>query len=334
VPVVPEVWRAIGAPTGIAQYAISDTGTLVYVKGAADAQASLALADRAGNRKRLASSPTVPFHPRFNHDDSRIAVNRSDEGVSNIWIYEVSQAQWRQLTFDGGDRPEWTPDGRAITYRLGTSLWQIPSDFSGAAQQLAGTDVAGNAGPFTWSPDGKVLLYGATDGLHAFRPNAAASGAAPADTLVMKRPQEAAAISRAIFSPDGRWVVYTAVETAATFAYVSPFPFGNGGQRKIVNDSVNSPIWRGDEIFINALRGSLGVLGIRTQPALDWKNLTTLFEVQGIVAPSQGTTNYDVTRDGKQVLLIVLDTPIGNTTQEVQIVLNWREELKRLAPAD
>jgi hypothetical protein len=148
----------------------------------------------------------------------------------------------------------------------------------------------------------------------------------------MKRPEDAVAISRASFSPDGRWVVYTTVESSGTFAYVSPFPFGDGGQRKIVNDSVNSSIWRGEEIFTNTAGGSLGVLGIRTHPALDWKNLTPLFRIQGVVAPTQGTTNYDVTRDGKRVLMIVLDTPTANAAEEVQIVLNWHEELKRLAP--
>ena len=118
------------------------------------------------------------FHPRFNHDESRIAVHRVDGGNPNIWIYEVSQSQWRQLTFDGGDRPEWTPDGRAITYRNGTSLWQIPSDFSGAGEQLPGTDVPGNLGPFDWSPKGDVLLWGSNEGLHAYRVKAGAGDGA------------------------------------------------------------------------------------------------------------------------------------------------------------
>ena len=332
VPLVPEIMRALGAPTGIAQYAFSDNGTLVYVRGTLDAQVSLALADRTGNRKPLATVPTLPFHPRFSHDDSRIAVHRNDDGVANIWIYEASQAQWRQLTFDGGDRPEWTRDGRAIAYRKGTSLWRIPSDFSGAAQQLAGTDVPGNIGPLAWSPDGEVLLYGATDGLHAYRSKAASSGAAPGSTLVMKVPEGATVINRASFSPDGRWVVYTVLESAGTFAYVSPFPFGEGGHRKIVNESVGSPIWNRDEIFVNSLRGGLQVLGIKTQPAPDWTNLAALFEIQGIVAPAQASTNYDVTRDGKQILLVVLDARDGASTQEIQIVLNWHDELKRLVP--
>ena len=293
VPVVPEVRRAVGADIGIAQYAISDNGSLIYVKGSADTQSSLVLADRSGSRKPLPSSTALLSYPRFNHDDSRIAVHRVDGGNPNIWIYEVSQSQWRQLTFNGGDRPEWTPDGRAITYRNGSSLWQIPSDFSGAAEQLPGTDKPGNMGPFAWSPDGEVLLYGATDGLRAFRPKAPSSDAAGKDTLLMKPPEGATLITRASFSPDGRWIVYTAFLSGAGFVYVSPFPVSVRGHRKIMNETVSAPIWNRDEIFVNSI-GLLRVLGIKTQPALDWANPTTLFEIQGVAAPlgSPTTTSH------------------------------------------
>jgi dipeptidyl aminopeptidase/acylaminoacyl peptidase len=336
VPVVPEVRRAIGADIGIAQYAVSDNGTLVYVKGGVNLQMTLALADRSGNLKTLPASSASMYHPRFNHDDTRIAVYRFDGAGSNVWIYEVAQSQWRQLTFGGGDRPLWTPDGRAIAYRNGTSLWQIPSDFSGAAEQLPGTDVAGNQGPFAWSPDGEVLLYGSAEGLRAFRPKAASANADGNDTLVTKPPEGATSIVRASFSPDGRWLAYIAIFSDGSFLYLSPFPTGAGGYRKIMNETANGPIWSRDgrEIFVNAL-GVLKVLGIRTQPAPDWTNPATLFNIQGVVAPAAGTTNMDVARDGKQMLVIVPEgTQTGTaTTTEIQIVLNWHDELKRLAPA-
>ena len=78
--------------------------------------------------------------------------------------------------------------------------------------------------------------------------------------------------------------------------------------------------------------GALQVLGIKTQPALDWTNPVTLFSVLGVTAAGQGTTNYDITHDGKQILLVVPDTQTGETIQEIHVVLNWHEELKRLVP--
>jgi hypothetical protein len=177
-----------------------------------------------------------------------------------------------------------------------------------------------------------VLLYGAPDGLRAFRPKAAPSGGSDKDTVIMKPPEGATLISRASFSPDGRWIVYVAILSDGPIAYVSPFPVGVGGHRRITNESVNSTVWRRDEIFMITTTGFMQVLGIKTQPALDWTNPMMLFNMQGVAAPAQGTTNYDVTRDGKQLLMVVPDAATGEPLQEVQVVLNWHEELKRLAP--
>ena len=335
IPVVAEVRRALGADIGIAQYAISDSGVLAHIRGVGDGQSNLSLADRSGTFKPLPGSTAAIFHPRFNHDESRIAVHRVEGGNSNIWIYEVSQSQWRQLTFDGGDRPVWTPDGRAITYRKGSSLWQIPSDFSGAGAPLPGTDVPGNIGPFDWSPKGDVLLWGSAEGLHAYRAKAGAGDGADSAPLLMKAPEGTTLIGRASFSPDGRWLVLVAVAPSGNDVYVSPFPFGAGGHRKIMNESGNSPVWSrsGGEIFLITTDGQFKALRISTNPAPDWSNPQSLFRAQGTMSAGSGGTNYDVTRDGRQ-LLIVTPSDAGTTVAnpEIQIVLNWHEELKRLAP--
>ena len=335
VPVVPEVRRAVGADIGIAQYAVSDSGTLVYVSGGEEAQVNIAMADRTGTPRRLPGSVANAFHPRFNRDDSRIALHRADDGAnSNIWIFEVAQSQWRQLTFDGGDRPVWTPDGRAITYRKNSSLWQIPSDFSGVAEPLPGTDVPSNMGPFTWSPNGDVLLYGSDEGLRVYRPKAGTGQAATPETPLLKPPEGGQLIVRASFSPDGRWFTHAVTTPSGTNIYVSPFPFGAGGHRKIMNAPGNSPVWsrNGREIFVNVM-GELQALGIKTEPGLDWTNPQTLFMTQGLVAPGAGNTNYDVSRDGRQLVLMVpADAGLTELTPEIQIVLNWHEDLRRLVP--
>jgi eukaryotic-like serine/threonine-protein kinase len=335
IPVVTEVRRAVGADIGIAQYAISDAGVLAHLVGTGVSESNLSLADRSGASKPFPGSTATMFHPRFNRDDSRIAVHRVEGGSPNIWIYEVPQSQWRQLTFDGGERPEWTPDGRAIAYRKGTSLWQVPSDFSGGGAPLPGTDLAGNLGPFGWSPNGDVLLWGAADGLRAYRAKAGAGDAADSAALLLKPPEGSSSIIRASFSADGRWLVSIAAAPAGNYVYVSPFPFGTGGYRKIMNESGNSPVWSrsGREIFLIATDGQFKALQISTNPAPDWGNPQSLFSLQGITSAASGTTNYDVTRDGRQFLFITpSDGAAVAANPEIQIVLNWHEELKRLAP--
>ena len=306
IPVVAEVRRAFGADIGIAQYAISDNGVLAHIRGVGDSQSTLALADRSGTLKPLPGSTATIFHPRFNYDESRIAVHRVDGGTPNIWIYEVSQSQWRQLTFDGGDRPVWTPDGRAITYRKGSSLWQIPSDFSSAGAPLAGTDVPGNLGPFDWSPKGDVLLWGSAEGLHAYRAKAGAGDTADSSAAAVESPRrQHAHRSGKLFTG---WSLARPSRRCSERkrVYVSPFPFGAGGHRKIMNESGTAPVWSrsGGEIFLITTDGQFKALRISTNPAPDWSNPQSLFRSQGLTSAGSGSTNYDVTRDGRQFLLV------------------------------
>ena len=100
-----------------------------------------------------------------------------------------------------------------------------------------------------------------------------------------------------------------------------------------MNESASSPVWSrsGGEIFIITADGQFKALRISTNPVPDWSNPQTLFRAQGITSVGSGSTNYDVTRDG-QHFLIVTPSDAGSTVAnpEVQIVLNWHEELKRL----
>ena len=100
--------------------------------------------------------------------------------------------------------------------------------------------------------------------------------------------------------PCRRWL------RAETHVYVSPFPFGAGGHRKIMNESGSSPVWSrsGGEIFLITTDGQFKALRISTNPAPDWGNPQALFRAQGTMSSGSGSTNYDVTRDGRQLLIV------------------------------
>jgi hypothetical protein len=66
------------------------------------------------------------------------------------------------------------------------------------------------------------------------------------------------------------------------------------------------------------------------QPAFAPGNPTLLFE--GRYVPTlQTMANYDVTPDGQRLLMVKENDQAAGTTQ-INVVLNWFEELKRLAP--
>jgi hypothetical protein len=67
-----------------------------------------------------------------------------------------------------------------------------------------------------------------------------------------------------------------------------------------------------------------------TTPAFAPANPTMLFE--GRYVPSfQTMANYDVTPDGRRFLMIREGDP-GTSSAQINVVLNWTEELKGLAP--
>jgi serine/threonine-protein kinase len=341
-PVISGIRRSTGVPIGIAQYAVSESGALVYVSGTAESDVfDLVMIDRDGMPKVLPGSRGDFRYPRMSPDDTRIAVQAGESDEANIWIYDRNGSQLQQLTFEGGQRPLWTRDGKAITFRRGDEVWQIPADFRGVAERVPGTALAGTQGPHDWNRNGKVLLHGPLAGVHAFRagkPLAADAGSA--DAVAIPPPEGTTALTRARFSPNGQWVAFMAgTPGTGAYVFVGPFPHRPGGQRRVTNRSAISPVWSRDgrELYVLG-QGVLDVLEVLEASASTFRytNPKTLFSTANFPFALGGWTNYDVTRDGQFVTTMLVGSAAGQTDsyQEIQIVLNWGEELKRLVPTD
>src|SRR5262249_8608956 len=99
----------------------------------------------------------------------------------------------------------------------------------------------GNVYPREVSPDGKELLYVSSKwSLYAIRLDSPSGTARP---KLLVETQES--ILTAHFSPDGRWIVYTAGSGDKSEIYVQPYAFG-GIRKQISAAGGRSPVWRGD----------------------------------------------------------------------------------------
>jgi Tol biopolymer transport system component len=146
----------------------------------------------------------------------------------------------------------------------------------------------------------------------------------------------------ATFSPDGRWVAYstTAPGPPAGSLFVQPFP--TTGATYPITSKSNSlgfhPTWSpdGKELFYLASVGSwrFVAVSVATRPTFTFGNP---LPVPRAFAPgSPGfERNYDITRDGRQFLGVVAagQTASGApAAPQIQVVLNWFEELKARVP--
>jgi len=134
------------------------------------------------------------------------------------------------------------------------------------------------------------------------------------------------------FSPDGRWVAYLSDESGRQEIYVRPFP-GPGGKMQISTEGGTEPMWarNGRELFYRN-GDKMMVTAVETQPVFAASKPELLFEAHYETGLSSFERDYDVSPDGQRFLMIKGSEQESAATQ-LNVVLNWSDELRRLAPA-
>jgi hypothetical protein len=139
----------------------------------------------------------------------------------------------------------------------------------------------------------------------------------------------------ATFSPDGRWVAYQIGRsgTVEAISYAEPFP-PTGAQHQLAPGG--RPMWSrdGKELFFVPGPGQFLSVGVTTT------NSTIAVTNPKPVPRGFGNANpqiprtFDIMPNGR---IIAVGTPGQGQSEflqaQVRVVLNWFDELKRLAPA-
>jgi Tol biopolymer transport system component len=236
-------------------------------------------------------------------DGSRFAFTKFDRSVFNIWVYDFVSKIPQRLTFESSNfLPFWTPDSSKLTfttYREGPfSVYWKPADGSSAEKPLVTGILDREA--FSWSPDGKKLLFVETDPCtgediwiysiedgNTTRP------------LLYRSSNE----REAVFSPDGDWIAYVSEEEKdRPEVYVTPYP--KLAPKKISTDGGCQPLWSQDsnELFYRS-GDKMMAATIETEP--DFRVTSrVLFEGQYLTGMYR---NYDVSKDGQRFLMIKED---------------------------
>ena len=347
VPVVEGVRRA-NNPTGntaTGNYGFSDRGTLIFIPGtAAMSQVRvLALVDRNGLVERLNLPPKEYLSPRLSPDGQTLVVQSAEDSENVIWVYDLTgDTAIQQLTFEHNNhRPVWTPDGQRIVFssdRDGTmSLYWMPADGSGVAERLTTAEEGTNHWMGSWSPDGELLVFD----VERDRTIDWDIWMLSVDDRETQSLYDApgTVYMGAELSPNGEWLAYGAGPSGPEVdIYVEPFP-PTGSRRRISQAGGYWPLWspEGSELFYRPVTGTAGLtlrsVDIVTQPAFAFSNEQTL-PVEGFNVVL-GYRDYDMSPDGERLLMVFpADQPdTGEPARpQINVVLNWFEELKERVP--
>jgi eukaryotic-like serine/threonine-protein kinase len=299
--------------TANAFVAVSKTGDLAYIPDTPDSPTNVSV-DLSGRVTPLHDSGLRAI--RVSPDGSQMVAMHGDAW----WIYSLTRraAPRRLAPADGNNTNAlWTPDGTRIVFRSRreAAMFSWRADGTGSAEMLLPT----NGVPVAWSRDGKTLFYIFEGTLWSWR-----HGEKPRSLLPIDSPY-------ASLSPDGQWVAFHTSEHGRAVPYLQSL--SNPGARfPISENGGHAPLWSPDGrklFYVSGETNSLMAVDVQTTPTVAFGQAIVLVPEIGHGLALQ-ERYYDITPDGKQVLVQVRDRS-DPRSREVDVVLHWSEELKRRA---
>jgi serine/threonine-protein kinase len=343
VPVVEGVRRSVGATsgTGAAQYSVSDTGTLAFVPGpssVSQAAQEILRFDRKGVTEKLKLPPRAVTSIRVSPDGRQLAFGVEDAREANIWLYDMGgNAAPRRLTFGGMNRfPVWSADSGSVLFQSDREgdlgIFRQRADGTGTAERLTKAESGVAHIPESWSRREDRFSFSVMQG----------GRQASLWTFSMKdkmaaRFGDAQSTSpfNSAFSPDGRWIAYTLRGEGANI-FVEPFP-ATGAKHQITTENGHHPVWVADGKGLSYRVGANQqvLVTIETTSGFTVGNPQPALPAGLPIITSTGSGSYDITPDGSAFLSVgpasgPASAPVP--AEAIDIVLNWFDELKRLAP--
>jgi eukaryotic-like serine/threonine-protein kinase len=320
------------------KFSISGSGSLVYVPGkVSEYKQRLVLVDQKGNSESLNFPLGYYISPRYSPDGKKILIMDNKE-KANIWIYSLERGTINRFSDKESNAywGIWSPDGKQIVFNSGrdggaiTNLFRKKSDGTGPVELLKTSNY--HKLPKCWSADGRYLIY-----IEGPKPKAGID--------IMLLPMEGDTTARPFLnssfneydpalSPDGKWLAYVSDESGRGEVMVCSFP-GKENITPISTAGGTQPVWAPDGTAIyyrNSSGTKLMVVSFIADPEPHTGKPNIQFQRKIDNAGVFGRM-YDISPDGKHFFMIKSEEGNPASTQ-INVILNWFEEIKKLVPND
>lgn len=326
---LPDVEIATTPDNGAAEFAVSETGTLLFITPNAPGQLlrTLSWVDRQGKEEPLALEPGRYQYPRISPDGTRVALDIPGAN-RDIWIWNLQRPSLTKLTSGPTEDmlPVWSLDSRRVFF---ASDWTGNFDVYSQAADGATMDRVEFAGPgfdapTALTPDGTRLLV-----REDFK---------DLSMLNLARHDRLEPLLHNEFnhwladvSPDGNWIAYESDESGGRMEiFLRPFPNVSGRREKVSIDGGRYPMWGpkgSSELFYVDLNGGMMAASVTLSPSLTLGRVTKLFDWE---KPPRGTSGllYDISPVDGRFLITKPTTEGSDRAVNISVVLNWFEELR------
>jgi serine/threonine-protein kinase len=314
---------------GVAGAAVSADGTLVYRSAGAGQRHTMVWVDRDGGEEPV-GAPNANRIARLSPDGTRVVF----DDKRNLSVWDLQRQTAMRLTSSQSDAfPVWTPDGQRLIWASGRAgalnVYTQAADGTGKVERLTDSPIPQR--PKSITPDGKHVL------LQVDRPGSfSALTLLDLETGVESPLVETTFGANGEISPDGRWLAYDSSENGRfeVEVFVRPFPDVNAGKWQISNNGGSTPLWarNGRELFYRAPDGGIMSVQVDTTQRQFRAGSPSTLVAAGRYIVADWVRQFDVTRDGKRLLMMKDAGGLTESERGFVLVQHWAEELKRLLP--
>jgi Tol biopolymer transport system component len=234
-------------------FTASANGVLAYRPGAAERR-QLTWVDQSGKVLGPVGAPDDDGlgNPELAPDGRRVAVLRTHEGNTDVWLIETVTGVRSRFTFNDANDflSVWSPDGRTLVFSSNRNrdydLFEKPTNGSGADRLLLHS-TPGKI-PTSFSPDGRLLIYQVQvpkTGIDIWALPVRDSDPKPFPVIQTVYDEMGGQIS-----PNGRWLAYQSNASGNMEVYVRQFPDA-AIERQLSTAGGAQPRWAatGKELF-------------------------------------------------------------------------------------